>query len=142
MGLADAVGSTGLDDAVSSRGLEDLVCSLGRGPSGFGRLFHVERTTRCCGISFAIQQPAGLYIGGKARNMNRQQRARKLAGRGHKNAWAGKVAVMGLLQRHPVKGKSRVRTVTVDSVRTYRLNQEVSKQVEDGSTVYTDALAS
>src|SRR5438552_6757147 len=31
------------------------------------------------------------YIGGKARNMNRQQRRRHLAGRGHKNAWAGKV---------------------------------------------------
>ena len=82
------------------------------------------------------------YIGGKARNMNRQQRTKHLAGRGHKNAWAGKVAVMGLLQRHPEKGKSRVRTVPVESIRTYRLNQEVSKHVEDGATVYTDALGS
>src|SRR5688572_22550438 len=48
------------------------------------------------------------YIGGKARNMNRQQRERALAGRGRKSAWAGKVAVLGLLQRHPEKGKSRV----------------------------------
>src|SRR5262245_5952845 len=30
------------------------------------------------------------YIGGKSRNMNRQQRAKHLAGRGHKNAWTGK----------------------------------------------------
>jgi transposase-like protein len=83
------------------------------------------------------------YIGGKARNMNRAQRKRHLAGgKGHKNAWAGKAAVMGLLERHSEKGTSRVRTLTIDSIRTYRLNQEVSKRVEDGATVYTDALAS
>jgi transposase-like protein len=82
------------------------------------------------------------YIGGKARNMNRQQRKRNLAGAGFKNAWAGKVAVMGLLERHPEKGKSKVRTLPVDNIRTYRLNQEVSKHIEDGSTVYTDALGS
>jgi transposase-like protein len=50
--------------------------------------------------------------------------------------------VMGLLQRHPEKGKSRVRTLPINSIRTHRLNQEVGKRVEDGSTVYTDALAS
>ena len=82
------------------------------------------------------------YIGGRARNMNRTQRTRTLQGRGHKNAWAGKVAVMGLLQRHPEKGMSKIRTVRVDNVRTYRLNQEVSRNVEDGATVYTDALKS
>lgn len=82
------------------------------------------------------------YIGGKARNMNRSQRKRNLAGAGFKNAWAGKVAVMGLLQRHPEKGKSKVRTLPIKSIRTYQLNQEVGKRVEDGATVYTDALAS
>lgn len=82
------------------------------------------------------------YIGGKARNMNRGQRKRNLAGAGFKNAWAGKVAVMGLLERHAEKGQSRVRTQPVESIRTYRLNQEVGKHVEDGATVYTDALAS
>src|SRR5205814_7666791 len=76
------------------------------------------------------------YIGGKARNMNRSQRKRNLGGAGFKNAWAGKVAVMGLLQRHPEKGKSQVKTLPIESIRTYRLNQEVSKRVEDGSTVY------
>jgi transposase-like protein len=74
--------------------------------------------------------------------MNRSQRKRNLDGAGFKNAWAGKVAVMGLLKRHPEKGKSRVKTLPVNSIRTYRLNQEVSKRVEDGATVYTDALAS
>src|SRR5438045_7945969 len=82
------------------------------------------------------------YIGGKARNMNRSQRKRNLAGAGFKNAWAGKVAVMGLLQRHREKGKSKVRTLPINSIKTYRLNQEVNKHVEDGSTVYTDALDS
>lgn len=82
------------------------------------------------------------YIGGKARNMNRQQRQKHLAGRGHKNAWAGKVAVLGLLERHPEKGKSRVRTLPVETIRTHRLHGEVIKHVEDGATVYTDALAS
>jgi transposase-like protein len=82
------------------------------------------------------------YIGGKARNMNRQQRQKALGGKGHKNAWAGKIAVMGLLQRHPEKGKSKIRTKAVETVRAYRLAAEVSDNVEDGSTVYTDALKS
>src|SRR5688572_10061667 len=54
------------------------------------------------------------YIGGKARNMNRSKRRRVLDGRGRKNAWAGKAAVLGLLQRNTEKGKSRVRTMQVD----------------------------
>jgi len=82
------------------------------------------------------------YIGGKARNMNKAQRQKALSGRGFKNAWAGKVAVLGLLERHPEKGKSRIRTKPIDSIRTYRLHTEVTENVEDGSTVYTDALAS
>src|SRR5207245_4701233 len=52
------------------------------------------------------------------------------------------VAVLGLLQRHPEKGKSRIRTKLVDSIRTYRLHKEVTENVEDGATVYTDALGS
>jgi transposase-like protein len=82
------------------------------------------------------------YIGGKARNMNRQQRKRALDGRGFKNAWAGKVPVMGLLQRHPEKGKSKIRTKPVETIRTWKLHGEVKENVEDGSTVYTDALKS
>jgi transposase-like protein len=82
------------------------------------------------------------YIGGKSRNMNRSQRARHLAGKGKRNAWAGKVPVMGFLKRSAEKGQSKVRTLPVDSVRTYRLHAEVVKHVEDGSTVYTDALKS
>jgi transposase-like protein len=82
------------------------------------------------------------YIGGKARNMNKAQRQTALGGKGRKNAWAGKVAVMGLLERSTEKGKSRVRTKAVETVRAYRLAAEVSRNVEDGSTVYTDSLKS
>jgi transposase-like protein len=83
------------------------------------------------------------YIGGKARKMNTGRRKAMLQDGTHKrNAWAGKVAVMGLLERHPDKGKSRVRTKPVETIRTYRLMSEMSANVEDGSTVYTDALQS
>jgi transposase-like protein len=82
------------------------------------------------------------YIGGKARNMNRQQRERHLKGRGRKNAWAGKVPVMGFLKRSDEKGASTIRTKPIDTIRSYRLVQEVKDNVQDGSTVYTDSLKS
>jgi ISXO2-like transposase domain len=46
------------------------------------------------------------FIGGKARNMHRSERARKIHGTGG----AGKVAVMGLLERH-----GEVRTMVVNN---------------------------
>ena len=83
------------------------------------------------------------YIGGKARKMNTGRRKKMLEDGKHKrNAWAGKVAVMGLLQRHPEKGKSRVRTMPIDSIRRHRLQPIVNANIEDGSKVYTDKLAS
>jgi transposase-like protein len=82
------------------------------------------------------------YIGGKARKMNTGRRKAMLQDKHKRNAWAGKVAVMGLLDRHPEKGKSRIRTTPIETTRAYRLHTEVSKNVEDGATVYTDALAS
>jgi transposase-like protein len=82
------------------------------------------------------------YIGGKSRNMNRGQRAKHLKGGHKRNAWAGKVAVMGLLQRHADPGQSRVRTFPVDGIRKHAMQDRVSKHVEDGSAVYTDQLAS
>jgi transposase-like protein len=83
------------------------------------------------------------YIGGKARKMNTGRRKAMLADGTHKrNAWAGKVAVFGLLERHEQKGKSRVRTMPVETIRRYRLQNEISQNIEDGSTVYSDKLAS
>src|SRR6266404_526317 len=73
------------------------------------------------------------FIGGKARNMHRGDRARKIHGTGG----SGKVAVMGLLERH-----GEVRTMVVSNVRRKSLHSEVSKHVEAGSTVDSDALRS
>lgn len=73
------------------------------------------------------------FIGGKARNMHRADRARKIHGTGG----TGKVAVMGLLERH-----GEVRTVVVPNVRRKSLHGQVTKHVEQGSTVYSDAFRS
>jgi hypothetical protein len=54
----------------------------------------------------------------------------------------GKTAVMGLLQRHEGKGKSRVRLEVIPSTRRHELHSRVEKHVEDGSKVFTDALPS
>src|SRR5438552_16421781 len=74
------------------------------------------------------------FIGGKARFMHKGDRARKIHGTGG----FGKVAVMGLLDRH----SRQVRTMVVPNVRRRSLHGEVSKHVESGSTVYSDALPS
>jgi transposase-like protein len=76
------------------------------------------------------------YIGGKVKNMHkhRQERARK-AGR-----WAGKVAVMGLLERH-TEG-SRVRTKIVQGTKRSELFGIIKQNVEEQSHLYTDALPS
>lgn len=81
------------------------------------------------------------YIGGKARNMHRSKLAKRVqqfatpyTGR---NQNIGKVAVMGLLERH-----GEVRTMVVSNTKRRMLHGEVNKHVEAGSIVYSDALAS
>jgi len=54
----------------------------------------------------------------------------------------GKVAVMGLLQRHGSKGHSTVRTQVVNTRKKHELQAEVKKHVEAGAEVFTDELAS
>ncbi len=76
------------------------------------------------------------FVGGKARNMHKGKR--KAKGRGT----VGKAAVMGLLERHSDKGKSRVRTFVVDNTKRKTLQPVVRAHVEAGSNVYTDSLAS
>jgi transposase-like protein len=73
------------------------------------------------------------FIGGKARNMHRSERARKIHGTGG----CGKVAVMGLLERH-----GEVRTMVVPNVKRKSLRREINTHVETGSMVYSDALKS
>lgn len=73
------------------------------------------------------------YIGGKARNMHKSKREQKISGRGS----SGKVAVMGLLERH-----GEVRTKVVPDTKSRTLQVEVRENVESGSEIHTDALRS
>ncbi len=73
------------------------------------------------------------FIGGKARNMHKKKREEKIAGRGS----SGKVAVMGLLERH-----GEVRTKVVPDTKSRTLQVEVRENVEPGSEIHTDALRS
>jgi transposase-like protein len=73
------------------------------------------------------------FIGGKARNMHRADRARKIHGTGG----MGKVAVMGLLERH-----GEVRTMVVHNTKRKTLEKNVTDHCEKGSFVYTDGLKS
>jgi transposase-like protein len=77
------------------------------------------------------------YIGGRARFMHKHRRDQVQRGRG-----ASKVAVMGLLQRTSADRKSKVRLQVVKSIKRPFIQSEVRKNVEAGSTLYTDQLQS
>lgn len=81
------------------------------------------------------------YIGGKARNMHRTKLAKRVAEfatpRTGRNQNIGKVAVMGLLERH-----GQVRTMVIADTKRRSLQGGVTRHVEAGSAVYTDALRS
>ena len=80
------------------------------------------------------------FIGGKARNMSPTRRKKK--GISQHTSMVSKAAVMGLLERHPEKGKSRMRLRTLDNRKRAALLGEVRGHVERGATVHTDALGS
>ncbi len=79
------------------------------------------------------------FIGGKARNMHAAKRKR--LGISQSRSMIGKVAVMGLLQRHGDDG-STVRVNVVKTRRKHELEQTIETHVELGSTIHTDALRS
>lgn len=78
------------------------------------------------------------FIGGKARNMHKAIRARRITGTGGKD----KTAVLGILERSKDGKHSTVRTTVVPSTKKKALHAEVRKHVEAGSALYTDALKS
>jgi len=78
------------------------------------------------------------FIGGKARNMHKEKRARRITGTGGKD----KTAVMGILERGKDGKHSTVRTTVVPNRKKKALQTEVRKHVEAGSALYTDALNS
>ncbi len=69
------------------------------------------------------------YIGGKAKNMHKKERAKKIQGRGA----AGKTAVLGLVERN-----GRVYAKPVESTDTKTLQGIVRERVEEGSQIFTD----
>lgn len=95
------------------------------------------------------------YIGGLARNMHKDKRARVIKGTGG----SGKTIVMGLLERHGIdksqkvidtldsegkkdKKASRVKVTVVPNTKKETVQKEVRDNVKVGSEVFTDELAS
>lgn len=82
------------------------------------------------------------YIGGRARFMHKERRDRMLQGR--QSGWWGKVAVMGLLERHGKDGHSVVRTEIIPLNDRRSIQRHIRNHVTmDGeTTLYTDSLKS
>lgn len=80
------------------------------------------------------------FIGGKARNMSKSRKSKR--GISQHTSMASKAAVMGLLERHPEKGKSKIRLQTLDNRKRNALLGEVRTNIERGATVHTDSLKS
>jgi transposase-like protein len=71
------------------------------------------------------------FIGGKARNMHK---ARKHRAKLSPTGMVGKIAVMGLLERH-----GHVRTMVVPATTRAILQPRVRRHVEEGSSLYSDS---
>jgi len=80
------------------------------------------------------------FIGGKARNMHADKKRRLQVS--VRKSMVGKVAVMGLLDRHGKDGHSTMRTVVLKDRQKGELQGTVRANVEAGSTVNSDALKS
>jgi transposase-like protein len=80
------------------------------------------------------------FIGGKARFMHKAKKRRMGITAG--TSMAGKVAVMGLLERHSKHGHSIVKLQGLDGRQKRHLQDNVRRFVEAGATVHTDELLS
>ena len=81
------------------------------------------------------------FIGGKARNMHATKRKR--LGISQSRSMIGKVAVMGLLERHTKDdGGSQVRFKVIANRKKHQLEAVITEHVTPGANVYTDALKS
>ena len=78
------------------------------------------------------------FIGGKARNMHVHKRKEKITARGP----SGKTVVLGMLERKGDKDHSTVVARVIEGRKKGHLQPKVTESVEEGSTVYTDELAS
>ena len=77
------------------------------------------------------------YIGGKARNMHDSKRKR--LGLTQKASMVGKVAVMGLLDRHGKDGTSQIRLQVVEGRKRRHFAPVIDQHVAKGATINTDA---
>jgi len=81
------------------------------------------------------------FIGGKARNMHAAKRKR--LGISQSRSMIGKVAIMGLLERHTKDdGGAQVRFQVIANRKKHLLGSIITKHVQSGATLYTDALRS
>lgn len=78
------------------------------------------------------------FIGGKARYMHKARRARLGKGRGT----IGKSVVLGFLERRSKDGHAVIRAMHVSGQQRVLLEEKVRDNVETGTEVFTDALAS
>ncbi len=78
------------------------------------------------------------FIGGRAKNMHHDRRVRS----GVKQGSAGKVAVMGLLQRDVRKAHSRVKVAVAPNTRKRNLQGNIRENVAPGAEIFTDKLQS
>jgi len=76
-------------------------------------------------------------VGGLAANMHKKERERKV---GRNRGGAHMTNVMGLLKRHDGKKHSTVRTKVLPDRKKESLLTVIHKNVEPGTTLYTDAL--
>lgn len=74
------------------------------------------------------------YVGGRAENMHKAKRERKIRGRGT----AGKVPVHGVLQRTGEGEPSQVRAVVLSREDAETLIGDIRRRVRPGADVYTD----
>src|SRR5437867_1428033 len=81
------------------------------------------------------------FIGGKARNMHAAKRKR--LGISQSQSMIGKVAIMGLLERHTKDdGGAQVRFQVIANRKKHQLETVIGEHVENGASLYTDALRS
>lgn len=74
------------------------------------------------------------FVGGKARNMHKSVRRRKIGGA---TGFVGKTIVQGLLERG-----GKVKAMVVRNTKRSTLVGNIENHVEQGATIYTDALES
>jgi transposase-like protein len=78
------------------------------------------------------------FIGGKMANMHKHRQAKLRAVGRSRGGVFGKAIVAGLLDRNTKKARVKV----VGNVRQYGLRTNIAENVEQGSTIYSDALKS